>query len=543
MTQDPHWYKDAIIYEVAVRAFFDSNADGVGDFPGLTQKLDYLEHLGINCIWLLPFCQSPLKDDGYDISDYTAIMPDRGTLQDFEHFIQQAHARKMKVIVELVLNHTSDQHAWFLEARSNPASPKRNYYVWSDDPQKYSNVRIIFNDYEKSNWTWDPVAGQYYWHRFFSHQPDLNYENPEVREAMKNVLLFWLEKGVDGFRLDAIPYLFEKEGTACENLPETHQYLKELRQFMDSKYPGKFFLAEANQWPADVRPYFGNGDECHMAFHFPLMPRIFMAIRKEDKTPIADIIRSTPRIPESCQWALFLRNHDELTLEMVTTEERDYMWKEYVADPSARRNLGIVHRLAPLVNNGRRQKELLTSLLFSLPGTPVLYYGDEIGMGDNTALEDRYGVRTPMQWSGDRNGGFSKAESSQLYLPVIADPIYGYQSVNVEAQKSYSTSFLNWIRRMIQVRKAHPAFGRGEIEFIECTNSKILAYLRTYENDHLLIVNNLSRFVQPAELDLHTLKGQIPVELIGDTKFPAIGDLPYFLTLGPHAFYWFALKK
>ncbi len=537
------WYKDAVIYEVAVRAFCDSNADGVGDFKGLISKLDYLEYLGVNCLWLLPFFQSPLKDDGYDVSDYTAILPNRGTIEDFEEFIREAHKRNMKVLIELVLNHTSDQHPWFLEARKDRNSPKRNYYVWSDTPDKYKDVRIIFSDYEKSNWTWDPAAGQYYWHRFFSHQPDLNYENPEVRESMKEVLRFWLKKGVDGFRLDAIPYLFEKEGTDCSNLPETHEYLKELRKIVDEEYPGRVFLAEANQWPEDVRPYFGDGDQCHMAFHFPLMPRIFMAIRKEDRTPIEHILQITPPIPANCQWALFLRNHDELTLEMVTTEDRDYMWKEYTADHKARRNLGIIHRLAPLVDNGWRQRELLTGLLFSLPGTPVIYYGDEIGMGDNIALSDRDGVRTPMQWNGDRNGGFSAAEPEQLYLPAITDPVYGYQAVNVAAQKSYSTSFLNWNRRMIQVRKAYKAFGRGSMEFLDCANHKVLAYVRRYENEILLIVNNLSRFPQPAELDLKEFDGYIPTELLGATVFPAIGQLPYFLTPGPHAFYWFQLKK
>lgn len=543
MNDDPFWYKDAVIYEVTVRAFYDSSGDGLGDLKGLTQKLDYIEYLGVNCLWLLPFFQSPLKDDGYDIADYTAILPGRGTMEDFENLIREAHRRNIKVIIELVLNHTSDMHPWFQQARSDRNSPKRNYYVWSDDPNLYKDVRIIFPDFEKSNWTWDPVAGQYYWHRFFSHQPDLNYENPEVRQAMKDVLAFWLDKGVDGFRLDAVPYLFEKEGTECVGLPETHAFLKELRAFMDSKYPNKVFLAEANQWPSDVRPYFAEGDECHMAFHFPLMPRLFMAIRKEDHTPIVDIVRQTPEIPFSCQWALFLRNHDELTLEMVTSEERDYMWKEYINDPNAKRNLGIVRRLAPLMSNGRRQMELLNSMLFTLPGTPVLYYGDEIGMGDNPSLKDRNGVRTPMQWNGDRNAGFSTADPGMLELPVISDPVYGYQSVNVEAQKVYQTSFFHWIRRMIAVRKAQPALGRGSIEFLTTANKKVLAYLRVYEDDVLLIVNNLSRFAQPVELNLRKYNGKIPVEMIGNTPFPAIGELPYFLTLGPHSFYWFKLKN
>jgi maltose alpha-D-glucosyltransferase / alpha-amylase len=542
VNDDPLWYKDAVIYELSVRAFYDSSGDGLGDLKGLTQKLDYIEYLGVNCIWLLPFFQSPLKDDGYDIADYTAILPGRGTMEDFEHFIREAHRRNIKVIIELVLNHTSDTHPWFQEARRDRNSPKRNYYVWSDDPNKYSGVRIIFPDFEKSNWTWDAVAGQYYWHRFFSHQPDLNYENPEVREAMKDVLSFWLDKGVDGFRLDAVPYLFEQEGTECVGLPETHAFLKELRAFMDSKYPNRVFLAEANQWPADVRPYFADGDECHMAFHFPLMPRLFMAIRKEDHSPIIDIIRQTPEIPFKCQWALFLRNHDELTLEMVTTEERDYMWQEYITDPNAKRNLGIVHRLAPLMGNGRRQMELLNSLLFTLPGTPVLYYGDEIGMGDNPSLKDRNGVRTPMQWNGDRNAGFSSADPGMLELPVISDPVYGYQAVNVEAQKAYQTSFFHWVRRMIAVRKSQPALGRGTIEFLPTINRRVLAFLRAYESDVLLIVSNLSRFAQPVELNLQKYNGKVPVEMMGGTHFPPIGELPYFLTLGPHSFYWFKLK-
>lgn len=541
MEPEPYWYKDAILYELPVKSFFDSNGDGIGDFPGLIQKLDYLEYLGISCVWLLPFFKSPLKDDGYDISDYTSILPEYGTMADFERFIEEAHKRNIRVLIELVLNHTSDQHPWFLEARANKQSPKRDYYVWSDDPRRYENVRVIFTDFEKSNWTWDPVAGQYYWHRFFSHQPDLNFENLEVREHMKTILGFWLQKGVDGFRLDAIPYLFEKEGTSSENLPETHAYIKELRKFIDTEYKGKVFLAEANQWPDDVRPYFGNGDECHMAFHFPLMPRIFMAIRKEDRTPIVDIIKCTPEIPYDSQWALFLRNHDELTLEMVTLEERDYMWREYATDSAAKRNLGIIHRLAPLMNNGRRQIELLNSLLLSLPGTPVIYYGDEIGMGDNISLRDRNGVRTPMQWSSGHHAGFSTADNAVLFSPVITDPVYGNQAVNVQAQKSYSTSLLNWMRRLIQVRKTHKAFSRGVMEFLDSANKKVLAYIREHEDETIMIVNNLSRFVQPVELDLKKMSGRVPVELIGNTRFPAIGELPYFLTLGPHGFYWFQI--
>ena len=543
MASDSLWYKDAIIYELHVKTFFDSNENGYGDFPGLTQKLDYLQDLGINCIWLLPFYKTPMKDDGYDISDFREVSPEYGTMKDFQDFVKEAHRRGIKVIIELVLNHTSDQHPWFKEARSSRTSPKRDYYVWSDDPQKYKDARIIFTDTEKSNWTYDSESGQYYWHRFFSHQPDLNYDNPEVQKAMHDVLFFWLKMGVDGFRLDAVPYLFERDGTNCENLPETHAYLKGLRAELDKSFKEKVLLGEANQWPADVQPYFGDGDECHMAFHFPLMPRIFMAIRKEDNTPIVDIMKQTPPIPETCQWALFLRNHDELTLEMVTQEERDYMYREYAADPKARLNLGIRRRLAPLMNNGRRQMELLNSLLFSLPGTPIIYYGDEIGMGDNIHLGDRNGVRTPMQWNRDRNAGFSTVDPSKLYAPVIADPVYGYQAVNVEAQAQTQSSFLNWTKRMIKVRKGLHAFGRGSLEFLEHRNPKILAYMRIYENEILLIVNNLSRYVQPVELDLKKYNGLEPVELWGNVKFPWIGELPYFLTLGPHSFYWFRLMK
>ncbi len=537
------WYKDAIIYELHVKSFLDSNENGFGDFAGLTRKLDYLEDLGINCIWLLPFYRSPMKDDGYDIAYFEEVASEYGTMKDFEHFVKEAHRRGIRVLVELVMNHTSDVHPWFLEARASRNSPKRDFYVWTDDPEKYKESRIIFTDTEKSNWTYDPVSGQYYWHRFFSHQPDLNYNNPEVQKAMLDVLLFWLKKGVDGFRLDAVPYLFEKEGTNCENLPETHQYLKVLRAHLDKHFKDKVLLAEANQWPADVRPYFGEGDECHMAFHFPLMPRIFMAIRKEDNTPIMEIMRQTPEIPGNCQWALFLRNHDELTLEMVTQEERDYMYREYAADPKARLNLGIRRRLAPLMSNGRRQMELLHSLLFSLPGTPVIYYGDEIGMGDNFHLGDRNGVRTPMQWNRDRNAGFSSADPGNLYAPVITDPVYGYQAVNVEAQSQTQSSFLNWTRRMIKVRKSLRAFGRGTLEFLKHQNPKILAYMRVYEDEILLIVNNLSRYVQPVELDLKKYSGFEPVELWGNVRFPKIGELPYFLTLGPHGFYWFRLSQ
>jgi maltose alpha-D-glucosyltransferase/alpha-amylase len=543
MNEQGLWYKDAIIYELHVKTFFDSNGNGYGDFHGLTQKLDYLRDLGVNCIWLLPFYKSPMKDDGYDISDFQEVAPEYGSMQDFRDFVKAAHGRGIKVLIELVLNHTSDQHPWFKEARSSKNSPKRDFYIWSDDPQKYKDARIIFSDTEKSNWTFEPESGQYYWHRFFSHQPDLNYANPLVQKATLDILFFWLLTGVDGFRLDAVPYLFEREGTNCENLPETHEYLKKIRTQVDKMFREKVLLAEANQWPADVRPYFANWDECHMDFHFPLMPRIFMAIRKEDNTPILDIMRQTPAIPDNCQWALFLRNHDELTLEMVTEEERDYMYREYATDPKARLNLGIRRRLAPLMSNGRRQMELLSSLLFSLPGTPVIYYGDEIGMGDNFHLGDRNGVRTPMQWNRDRNAGFSSVDPANLYAPVIADPVYGYQAVNVEAQSQTQSSLLNWTKRMIRVRKSFKAFGRGTLEFLTHKNPKILAYIRAYQDEILLIVNNLSRYVQPVELDLKKYNGLEPVELWGNVKFPKIGELPYFLTLGPHGFYWFRLSK
>jgi maltose alpha-D-glucosyltransferase/alpha-amylase len=540
---DGRWYKDAIIYELHVKAFHDSNADGIGDFRGLIEKLDYLRDLGVDCIWLLPFSPSPLRDDGYDIADYRDVHPCYGTLADFEDFVVEAHRRGLRVITELVMNHTSDQHPWFQEARRGPSSPKRDYYVWSETDQRYSQARVIFTDTEQSNWTWDSEARGYYWHRFFSHQPDLNFDNRAVREAMLDVLKFWLDRGVDGLRLDAVPYLFEREGTNCENLPETHAYLKEARSAIDSAYRGRLLLAEANQWPADVRPYFGNGDECHMAFHFPLMPRIFMAIRREERLPITEIMAQTPELPADCQWALFLRNHDELTLEMVTDEERDYLYNEYATDRQMRVNLGIRRRLAPLMQNGRRQIELLHSLLFSLPGTPVLYYGDEIGMGDNFYLGDRNGVRTPMQWTGDRNAGFSRADTARLYSPVIMDPVYGYQAINVEAQLRTPTSFLHWIRRLIHIRKRYPAFGRGCIEFLHPANPRVLAYLRCYEDQELLIVNNLSRFSQPVELDLRRYPGRMLVELFGETLFPAIGEEPYFLTLGPHGFYWFRLES
>jgi maltose alpha-D-glucosyltransferase/alpha-amylase len=543
MEQNPLWYKTAIFYELHVKAFKDSTNDGIGDFEGLRQKLDYIQDLGIDCIWLLPFYKSPLRDDGYDIADYYELNPQYGNLKDFKAFLKDAHRRNIRVITDLVMNHTSDQHAWFQEARSNPKSPKRNYYVWSDTDQKYQDARIIFIDTERSNWTWDSQAQAYFWHRFFSHQPDLNFESAAVRRELLKAMRYWMDIGIDGFRLDAVPYLYEQEGTNCENLPKTHAYLKELRRQIDARYKDKVLLAEANQWPVDVRPYFGDGDECHMAFNFPLMPRIFMALRREERTPIIDIIKQLPAIPENCQWGVFLRNHDELTLEMVTAEERDYMYFEYAKDPRYKLNLGIRRRLAPLVDNSRRRIELLNSLLFTLPGSPIIYYGDEIGMGDNVYLGDRDGVRTPMQWSGDFNAGFSRADTAQLYSPVISDPVYGYQAVNVAAQLRSSSSLLNWMKRLIKIRKQNPVFGMGSITFLEPTNTKVLAYIRSDGDTNILVVNNLSRFVQPCELDLPQFKGWTPVELIGGTRFPDIGELPYFITLGPHDFYWFRLVK
>ena len=537
------WYKDAIVYQLHVKAYQDSNDDGSGDFRGLTRRLDYVQELGVSAIWLLPFYPSPLRDDGYDIADYRGVNPRYGSLKDFRSFVREAHRRNIRVITELVINHTSDQHPWFQEARrARPGSSRRNFYVWSDTDQKFAGTRIIFTDTESSNWAWDPVAGAHYWHRFFSHQPDLNFDNPRVRQAIKRVLRYWLDMGVDGLRLDAVPYLVEREGTSNENLPETHAVIKELRAHLDEHYTDRMLLAEANQWPADVRPYFGDGDECHMAFHFPLMPRIFMALRKEDRRPIVDIIQSTPEIPESCQWALFLRNHDELTLEMVTDEERDYMYREYAADPRMKINIGIRRRLAPLLDGGRRRVELLNSLLFSFPGTPIVYYGDELGMGDNIFLGDRDGVRTPMQWTADRNAGFSRCDPARLYLPLIMDPVYGYQAVNVEAQERNPSSLLQFMKRLIALRRQHKAFGRGSLEFLRPRNRKILAYLRRWRGEVILCVANLSRHVQPAELDMSAFDGWTPVEMIGRTEFPPIGQLPYFLTLGPHAFCWFLLE-
>ncbi len=542
VANDPLWYKDAIIYQVHVRAFADSNGDGIGDFVGLIERLDYLRDLGVTAIWLLPFYPSPLRDDGYDISDYTSVHPSYGTLTDFKRFLREAHARGLRVITELVINHTSDQHPWFQRARRAPAgSPARDFYVWTDDPSTYSGVRIIFKDFESSNWAWDPVAGAYYWHRFYSHQPDLNFNNPEVRKAVRKAMDFWLGLGVDGLRLDAIPYLHEREGTSCENLPETHEELKALRRHVDAHHSNRMLLAEANQWPEDAVAYFGDGDECHMAFHFPLMPRMFMAVRMEDRYPIIDILEQTPEIPETCQWAIFLRNHDELTLEMVTDEERDYMYRVYAADPQARINLGIRRRLAPLLGNDRRKIELMMSLLFAMPGTPIVYYGDEIGMGDNIYLGDRNGVRTPMQWTADRNAGFSRANPQRLFLPVVIDPPYSYESLNVETQRDDPHSLLWWMRQAISLRKQHPAFGRGTLTFLYPSNRKVLAFIREYEDERILVVSNLSRQVQYVELDLSESQGRVPIELSGATEFPTIGELPYLLTLGPYASYWFQL--
>jgi maltose alpha-D-glucosyltransferase / alpha-amylase len=537
------WYKDAIIYEVHVRAFFDSVTDGIGDFGGLTQKLPYLEDLGVTAIWLLPFSPSPLKDDGYDTSNYTDIHPSYGSLKDFQRFMREAKRRGLKVITELVLNHTSDQHLWFQRSRrAAPGSRWRDFYVWSDTPDKYRDARIIFKDFETSNWTWDAVAKAYYWHRFYSHQPDLNWENPEVRKAMFAAMDFWFDLGVDGLRLDAVPYLFEREGTNCENLPETHTTLKDLRKHVDEKYEGRMLLAEANQWPEDAVAYFGNGDECHMAFHFPIMPRLFMGLRMEDRHPITEILRLTPAIPESCQWAMFLRNHDELTLEMVTDEERDYMYRTYAHDREMRINLGIRRRLAPLLENDRRRIELMNALLLSLPGTPVLYYGDEIGMGDNVYLGDRNGVRTPMQWSPDRNAGFSRANPQKLYLPVNIDPEYHYEALNVETQHNNSHSLLWWTKRMIAQRKQHPAFGRGKMEILFPANRKVFAFVREFEDEKILVVANLSRFTQCVELDLSRHSAAVPVEVFGRNRFPVITEHPYLLSLGPHAFQWFHLQ-
>jgi len=541
---DELWFKDAIIYQLHVKAFADSNNDGIGDFAGLTSKLDYLQDLGVTTLWLLPFYPSPGRDDGYDISDYRTINPDFGTMQDFRRFMLEAKRRKLRVITELVINHTSDQHPWFQRARrSKPGSDARNWYVWSDTDQRYLETRIIFSDTEKSNWSWDADAGAYYWHRFFSHQPDLNYDNPRVLLEMVRTMRRWLDLGVDGFRLDAIPYLCEREGTSNENLPETHAIIKKIRAELESYGHGKILLAEANQWPEDVSDYFGAGDECHMAYHFPLMPRIYMAIAQEDRFPIADILRQTPDIPDNCQWALFLRNHDELTLEMVTDVERDYLWSAYAADPRTRLNLGIRRRLAPLMDNDRRKIELMNSLLMSFPGTPIIYYGDEIGMGDNIYLGDRNGVRTPMQWTPDRNGGFSRVDPARLYAPTIMDPVYGYEAINVEAQSRSLGSLLSWTKRIISVRKSSQVFGRGSLTFVRPANRSVLVYLRQHGNDALLCIANLSRSAQSAEIDLSPWRGRVPVEMLGRQKFPPIGEAPYHVTLAPYGFFWFLLSE
>jgi len=552
-SEDVRWYQRAVFYEVLLRGFYDANDDGSGDIAGIVAKLDYLEWLGIDCIWLLPFYQSPLRDGGYDISDYWTVLPEYGQIADVAQLVDEAHRRGIRIIADLVMNHTSDQHPWFQQSRQGRTGPKADWYVWGDDDQRYGDARVIFVDTEKSNWAWDPQRSQYYWHRFFSHQPDLNYDNPEVAGTMLDVVRYWLDIGLDGFRLDAVPYLFERDGTDCENLPETHEYLKRLRREVDSLYPGKVLLAEANQWPEDVVEYFGNGDECHMCFHFPLMPRMFMSVRREQRYPITEILARTPKIPEGCSWGIFLRNHDELTLEMVTDEERDYMWSEYAKDPRMKRNIGIGRRLAPLVDNDRRVDELLHSLLFSLPGSPVLYYGDEIGMGDNIYLGDRDGVRTPMQWSPDRNGGFSRADFAQLYLPPLMDPVYGYQAVNVEAQMRDPSSLLHWMRRMLEVRGQHPVFGTGAMEVVSTDNPSVVAYVRSPTDagpepaglepaaDVVLCVGNLSRFAQPAQLPLQRWEGMTPIELLGRVRFPTIGELAYFITLPPYGFFWFGL--
>jgi maltose alpha-D-glucosyltransferase/alpha-amylase len=543
LKREPGWYKDAVVYQVHVRTFYDTNNDGIGDFAGLAQRLDYVQELGVNTIWLMPFFPSPLRDDGYDISDYRSVHPSYGTLEDFKKFLSIAHERGIRVIIEMVLNHTSDQHPWFLESRSSQGNPKRDWYVWSDTDAKYRGTRIIFVDTEMSNWAWDPISKSYYWHRFFSHQPDLNYDNPAVREEMWNVMKFWLEMGIDGFRLDAVPYLIEREGTNCENLPETHAIIRDLRKRVDEQFPGVMLLAEANQWPADLRPYFGDGDEFHMAFHFPLMPRMFMGLRLEDRKPITEILQQTPEIPASCQWCLFLRNHDELTLEMVTDMERDYMYDIYASDKTMRLNLGIRRRLAPLLDNDRRRIELMNGMLMSLPGTPIIYYGDEIGMGDNIYLGDRNGVRTPMQWSGGWNGGFSGADPESLYSPSILNPVYGYQAVNVLSQKRTQHSLLSWMKHIIGIRRSTPVFGSGSIEFLYPANHRVLAFIRQLGKETVLVVNNLSSAAQAVELDLRRYKGNILIEMFGKNIFPRIGDLPYLLTMGPYQFYWFRLRR
>ncbi|HVW31988.1 MAG TPA: maltose alpha-D-glucosyltransferase [Acidimicrobiia bacterium] len=540
---DERWFQRAVFYEVSVRSFYDANGDGTGDLQGLIEKLDYLSWLGVDCLWLLPFYSSPLRDGGYDISDYFTILPEYGKLGDAVRLMEEAHRRGIRIITDLVVNHTSDQHPWFQESRQSRDNPRADWYVWSDDDKRYSDARIIFTDTERSNWAWDPNRQQYYWHRFFSHQPDLNYDNPEVVEAMLGVVRFWLNLGMDGFRLDAVPYLFERDGTNCENLPETHQFLRRLRKEVDAGYPGRVLLAEANQWPADVVEYFGDGDECHMCFNFPLMPRMFMALRRAQRHPITEILAQTPDPPEGCQWGIFLRNHDELTLEMVTDEERDYMWNEYAKDPRMKLNIGIRRRLAPLIDNDRRVMELFHAMLFSMPGSPILYYGDEIGMGDNIFLGDRDGVRTPMQWSPDRNAGFSRADFAQLYSAPLMDPVYGFQALNVEGELRDPSSLLHWLQRMLQVRKRHPVFGVGSFEVLTAENPSVLAYVREWDGDVVLCVNNLSRFAQPVELSLQRFEGRTPIELLGRVPFPRIGELPYLLTLGAYGFYWFQIVE
>ena len=549
-SSEPQWYRKAVFYEILVRGFYDANDDGTGDLRGITAKLDYLQWLGVDCLWLLPFYQSPLRDGGYDISDFFSVLPEYGQLADVLELVEESHKRGIRVIADLVMNHTSDQHPWFQESRQDRTNPKADWFVWNDDDQKWPEARVIFIDTEKSNWTYDSKRGQYYWHRFFSHQPDLNYDNPEVADTMLDVVRFWLDIGLDGFRLDAVPYLFERDGTNGENLPESHEYLRRVRKEVDAAFPGRVLLAEANQWPEDVVDYFADGDECHMCFHFPLMPRMFMAVRREQRHPVTEILARTPEIPPGCQWGIFLRNHDELTLEMVTDDERDYMYAEYAKDPRMKRNLGIGRRLAPLVENDRRVAELLHALLFSFPGSPVLYYGDEIGMGDNIYLGDRDAVRTPMQWSPDRNAGFSRADFAQLYLPPLMDPVYGYQAVNVEAELRNPSSLLHWMKRMLDIRKQHPLFGTGTFEVISTENPSVLAYLRASSdeaagqiNDLVLCVCNLSCLAQPAELPLQRLQGKVPIELIGRVPFPRIGELPYFVTLAPYGFYWFELVE
>jgi maltose alpha-D-glucosyltransferase / alpha-amylase len=541
---DERWYQKAVFYEVSVRSFYDANGDGTGDLQGLIEKLDYLQWLGVDCLWLLPFYSSPLRDGGYDISEFFTILPEYGKLGDAVRLMEEAHRRGIRLIADLVVNHTSDAHPWFQESRKGKDNPRADWYVWSDTDQRYPDARIIFTDTERSNWSWDTERQQYYWHRFFAHQPDLNYDNPEVQEAMMGVLRFWLNLGLDGFRLDAVPYLFERDGTNGENLPETHAFLRRIRKEVDASYKGRVLLAEANQWPSDVVEYFGEtGDECHMCFNFPLMPRMFMALRRAQRHPITEILAQTPDAPEGCQWGIFLRNHDELTLEMVTDEERDYMWSEYAKDPRMKLNIGIRRRLAPLVDNDRRVMELFHALLFSLPGSPILYYGDEIGMGDNIFLGDRDGVRTPMQWSPDRNAGFSRADWAQLYSGPLMDPVYGYQALNVEGELRDPSSLLHWIQRMLQVRKRHPLFGIGSFDVLSAENPSVLAYIRELGSDIVLCVNNLSRFAQPVELSLQRFEGMTPIELLGRVPFPKIGELPYLLTLGPYGFYWFQIVE